>query len=626
MSDLKKKRKFWLWFNIPLYLFAFCLWFGYETLLLKNVPLFLMCVFVFGTLFLLNKVVQRRFVPPPEVRTWRMAKMVFTQMGVTVVFLLAVLCVMWCYVPPVAISERTTYLTEPRTADGKEVDILAAIEDRFAAKGKPEENGFRKVVELFGPEQVFTLAPEDQEEHTALLCRQLELSVPGGPFVKFQPAYDYYYDYYKNQEAENAEENPAELRDKTWKITGRMSCKPWNTGDIEGAEIWLEENAEAMNRFGEAVRMPYYYAPIFIPPGAWTTLERLYAEYNFHRNMTAALNYRIMNSLARGDHEMAFYDVETLLRFADAQMRHVDSTMQFFHARISQGTAVQAVTRLVKYERLTKDQVRELNRVFQECRTVLPFSDTIFLIRLEGTHLLYELASGRILESKGIDLEWYQLLGGRCFFAMFKYFPWNEIFKDYQRSFGPLESIARQPISRKQLMELIEWENANSFWDDFSFKQYFFTIFQKGMYFGVPGFMGKIHSRLVTYSISGYAHSYYHGITTIRQAELAMALEFYRWDYGEYPATLDALQGVYLDEIPGDPFTDGEPFCYVLTEHDGEPSYTLYSVGPDGEDDGGQNSSNSCACGGCDCDEEASGEQPPPKRTDDIAFKMGGFQ
>ena len=71
------------------------------------------------------------------------------------------------------------------------------------------------------------------------------------------------------------------------------------------------------------------------------------------------------------------------------------------------------------------------------------------------------------------------------------------------------------------------------------------------------------------------------------QAELrmllcALALRCYRLDHGELPPALADLVPEYLAEVPVDPFS-GRPLVY--RRQDGE--YLLYSVGPDGQDDGG---------------------------------------
>jgi hypothetical protein len=63
----------------------------------------------------------------------------------------------------------------------------------------------------------------------------------------------------------------------------------------------------------------------------------------------------------------------------------------------------------------------------------------------------------------------------------------------------------------------------------------------------------------------------------------ALALRAFRLENGQYPATLNELAPRYLKEIPPDPFGGGEKLRYKRTAN----SYLLYSIGPDGKDDGG---------------------------------------
>lgn len=68
--------------------------------------------------------------------------------------------------------------------------------------------------------------------------------------------------------------------------------------------------------------------------------------------------------------------------------------------------------------------------------------------------------------------------------------------------------------------------------------------------------------------------------------ELTLCLQIYRRENGVFPATLPALVGRDLAELPVDPFGKGEPIRYRLDlPKDGA---TLWSIGPDGTDDGGQ--------------------------------------
>jgi len=67
-------------------------------------------------------------------------------------------------------------------------------------------------------------------------------------------------------------------------------------------------------------------------------------------------------------------------------------------------------------------------------------------------------------------------------------------------------------------------------------------------------------------------------------ADLALATQIYRGHKGRYPATLAELTPEYIDVIPVDPYSPGAERLKMALAGDG---IVLYSVGPDGKDDGG---------------------------------------
>ena len=64
----------------------------------------------------------------------------------------------------------------------------------------------------------------------------------------------------------------------------------------------------------------------------------------------------------------------------------------------------------------------------------------------------------------------------------------------------------------------------------------------------------------------------------------ALALHAYALETGKFPSKLDELVPRYLKAIPADPFGAGEKLRYRRTAQ----SYLLWSIGPDGKDDGGK--------------------------------------
>ena len=68
----------------------------------------------------------------------------------------------------------------------------------------------------------------------------------------------------------------------------------------------------------------------------------------------------------------------------------------------------------------------------------------------------------------------------------------------------------------------------------------------------------------------------------VEVAATAVAVQRYRLARRELPETLDGLVPVYLAAVPADPF-DGAPLRYRRTDR----GFVVYSVGEDGQDDGG---------------------------------------
>jgi hypothetical protein len=73
------------------------------------------------------------------------------------------------------------------------------------------------------------------------------------------------------------------------------------------------------------------------------------------------------------------------------------------------------------------------------------------------------------------------------------------------------------------------------------------------------------------------------GLAQICTAQTALAIERFRLANGKLPEKLDELIPQFLPAVPQDPF-DGQPLRY----HRLEKGYVIYSIGSDGEDNGGR--------------------------------------
>lgn len=88
-------------------------------------------------------------------------------------------------------------------------------------------------------------------------------------------------------------------------------------------------------------------------------------------------------------------------------------------------------------------------------------------------------------------------------------------------------------------------------------------------------------------AISNSARSFARGAAALRTAYAATAVERYRLKNGAPPAKLSDLAPAFLEAVPEDPF-DGQPLRYKPLEN----GYIIYSIGENGKDDGGEESSS----------------------------------
>jgi hypothetical protein len=100
---------------------------------------------------------------------------------------------------------------------------------------------------------------------------------------------------------------------------------------------------------------------------------------------------------------------------------------------------------------------------------------------------------------------------------------------------------------------------------------------------GLFGRLDSLISDLLMPAITRVHMADLRGKAQLRCAAVGLALEQYRIKYGRWPNRLDELRKDFLAVVPLDPF-DGKPLRYAHRD-DG---VSIYSIGNDGKDDGGQ--------------------------------------
>jgi hypothetical protein len=119
--------------------------------------------------------------------------------------------------------------------------------------------------------------------------------------------------------------------------------------------------------------------------------------------------------------------------------------------------------------------------------------------------------------------------------------------------------------------------------------------------------VGEVFVALLLPAVSAVIHVEDRSAAETKLVDVALALAAYRADHGEYPNRLADLKPKYRAETK-DPFADGD-----LIYRPAADGFLLYSVGPNGKDDGGRNRN--------DYNNDPS---PPPEagQWDDLAIRM----
>ncbi|NQT11516.1 MAG: hypothetical protein HQ582_02130, partial [Planctomycetes bacterium] len=245
----------------------------------------------------------------------------FAKYGAIVLVLLAVF-VYWNFlrIPPLVISQETTYVTEPLTSDGTRVDYFAALEkDLYPPEMKTDDNGHRMIVRALGYAEdnrsdsrgnsieLDTMSRADQ----AYVKLGLDLAIE--PTMTCIETHEFLREYCA---AEGLDEKQADQ-------LGAKVYEPWTLDDLPMMEPWLQKNGPALDLLGEAVRKPAFCFPLVRLSDDATLVETMaLGEIQRTRAFTRMLQTRAQYRIGTGDVDGAIDDVitcERLGRHAECQ-------------------------------------------------------------------------------------------------------------------------------------------------------------------------------------------------------------------------------------------------------------------------------------------------------------------
>lgn len=358
----------------------------------------------------------------------------------------------------------------------------------------------------------------------------LDLHIPPPPAMPHPNALDYYL-------KANSQLNALPLPGNRAKQTDQL----WDVPATEKHTLAEKDQVLADTRQGLATLREGFNYPYMAP--ANRSFKHLYPEYSKERDLARYLRFAAQTHAAHGDWSVAAEcDLDALRLGTDPP--HGASLIGMLV-----GVAIQSIGRSQLWEsipHLNAAQARSATaRMTQIVLRKTSLADTIQEEKwsvLAGLQEVFQQANWR--------KELTESLGGNTRLAWQLYFAnKNDLLQGYAAYMDKLIAEARKPYpERKSLPEPT------------GILSIFSPVFAK---VGQKVIVNDTENALIL---------------------TALALHAYKAEHGAYPVTLTALVPSYLPNIPADPFAVATSLRY---KNRGE-KYLLYSIGPDGKDDGGR--------------------------------------
>jgi hypothetical protein len=435
------------------------------------------------------------------------------------------------------VSPETTVVDGPISPRGT-VDYIAYLNQRCSTGVTPENNAAVLLAEAFGPEVIIS---EVRESYFT----QLGIAVPpdaGEYFTRLEESDD---EFTLREDLQSAIE------------------RPWTADDYPELAEWIEANAAALDIIEEASRRSHYYSPLVCAEGnaVGSTILECEASFEFAvREAARTLCARATLRVAEEDHAAAWSDIACAMRLA----RLVDQESRILSTLGAIGTKLSALRSL---------------KVLLNARDVSDLNFTLVAtefdaLRLDPNYRAKFDESERLAILNTIQETAAQAgVNGRT--------DWNVALRTANGWFDDIVAMSEADGTRDIEVwaeELDERINRT-----------------QGEVFGTPWYSRLLEDREESGRFEGNA-MVARLLPAVQQvaraavrleareqlARIGIALAAYRADHDSYPEELSALAPEYLDEIPLDPFSDTQP-VYRLESNE----YTLYSLGPNFEDDGG---------------------------------------
>jgi hypothetical protein len=465
----------------------------------------------------------------------------------------------------VTISKATTYITEPLRADGYP-DYVAALNQRASRGVTPENNAEVLLCKAIGPNGIDAKLPGGY----CSLLNIPALPEKGDYFIRS----DHWIAQLKTKA--NTPSDDAEFENRLYEQQRQVMERPWSKEDFPAWAEWLVANEKPLALVVEASRRPKCFAPIVSDNKAlW---EAPLPGVMARRKLARALVARAMFRTKAGKVTEAWDDVLACYRLGHLTARGptmvemlVGSVIQGLAWNAGQlighqpqATAAQTAAMQADLERLSPslDMADKLN----SCERFMAIDEVINIAREGPTRLQ------KILRLNGESSGMSSILTPAVLAAV----DWNVVLQEVNLGYDRAVNAFREPTAgaRKAAAQEIKKESDRER----------ATMKEPASWQRNPSrqFGKMIVAQFLPATVAcGVCED--RSIMQFELTKLSFVLAAYHKEHGSYPEELADLTPKYIAKVPKDLFNDQELHYRRTSE-----GFLLYSVGSDGNDDGGK--------------------------------------
>ncbi len=486
----------------------------------------------------------------------------------------------------ITISKETTYITEPLDEDGYP-DYVAALNQRCSRGVTPENNAAVLFWKAMGPAGI----PTERREKHAKMLGMARLPEKGDYYRssdKFAAA-----EASKNKENEESVE--ALLNNPFYNQMELAEARPWSREEFPRLAEWLDANERPMTLLAEASRRPRRFDPWFPDKGDFSIFLDL-ETVSCYRNVVHAFHIRAMQRTHEKKTAEAWSDLMVCHRLA--RLFGQGATLVESLLAVTLEDMAQAGDRaLLHFGKPNSDQTAKMLREWSslppvfDLVTVQDVGERFFFLSCAVTYARLPVADRN---ARIVKLETFGLLGDEESIAKpildvlgDAEIDWDTVLRLGNSWCDRLVEVYRKPLQAERQAAIADMEKElkvmeASVKDVQSLKKLTGDRLRKvGSEQIAKVFVLRFCESLL--SCPNTMTKLFSMRTELTKT--AFALSQYRLAHGGYPRKLAELAPQYLPQVPKDIFQNDAELHYQRQPE----GYLIYSVGPNGRDDGGKN-------------------------------------